>query len=32
MNTSLNISSFGERRNGEILVVHRGGVIYKLAG
>jgi glucose/arabinose dehydrogenase len=32
MNTSLNISSFGERRNGEILVVHRGGVVYKLAG
>ena len=32
MNTSLNISSFGERRNGEILVVDRGGVVYKLAG
>ncbi len=29
--TGLNIASFGERRNGELLVVHRGGVIYRLA-
>jgi glucose/arabinose dehydrogenase len=31
MNTSLNISSFGERRNGELLVVDRGGTVYRLA-
>jgi glucose/arabinose dehydrogenase len=31
MNTSLNVSSFGERRNGELLVVDRGGVVYRLA-
>jgi hypothetical protein len=30
-NTSLNISSFGERRDGELLVVDRGGAIYRLA-
>jgi len=30
-NTALNVSSFGERRNGELLVVDRGGAIYKLA-
>jgi hypothetical protein len=30
-NTSLNVSSFGERRNGELLVVSRGGGIYKIA-
>jgi glucose/arabinose dehydrogenase len=30
-NTSLNISSFGERRGGELLVVDRGGVVYRLA-
>jgi glucose/arabinose dehydrogenase len=30
-NTSLNISSFGERRNGELLVVDRGGAVYKIA-
>jgi glucose/arabinose dehydrogenase len=30
-NTSLNIASFGERRNGELLVVHRGGTIYRIA-
>lgn len=29
--TALNISSFGERRNGEILVVDRGGTVYRLA-
>ena len=30
--TSLNISSFGERRNGEILVVDRGsGTVFKIA-
>ena len=29
--TSLNISSFGERRNGELLVVDRGGAVYKIA-
>lgn len=29
--TALNISSFGERRNGELLVVDRGGVVYRLA-
>lgn len=29
--TGHNISSFGERRNGELLVVARGGTIYKLA-
>jgi glucose/arabinose dehydrogenase len=29
--TGLRISSFGERRNGEILVVDRGGTVYKLA-
>ncbi len=31
MNTSLNISSFGERQNGELLVVDRGGTVYRLA-
>lgn len=31
MNTSLNVSSFGKRSSGELLVVHRGGAIYKLA-
>ncbi len=31
MDTSLNVSSFGERRDGELLVVHRGGVVYRLA-
>jgi glucose/arabinose dehydrogenase len=30
-NTSLNVSSFGVRRSGELLVVDRGGAIYKLA-
>jgi glucose/arabinose dehydrogenase len=30
-NTGLNISSFGERRNGEILVVDRGGTVYQIA-
>jgi glucose/arabinose dehydrogenase len=30
-NTDLSISSFGERRNGELLVVHRGGTIYRIA-
>ena len=29
-NTSLNVSSFGERRDGQLLVVDRGGVIYRL--
>jgi glucose/arabinose dehydrogenase len=29
-NTSLNVSSFGERRNGELLVVGRGGAIYRI--
>jgi glucose/arabinose dehydrogenase len=29
--TSLNISSFGERRNGELLVVDRGGRVFKIA-
>ena len=29
--TSLNISSFGERRNGELLVVDRGGRVFRLA-
>jgi glucose/arabinose dehydrogenase len=28
--TSLNISSFGERRNGELLVVDRGGAVYEI--
>jgi glucose/arabinose dehydrogenase len=31
MNTSLNVSSFGERRNGELLVVDRAGAVYRLA-
>ena len=31
MNTGLVISSFGERRNGELLVVDRGGSVYRLA-
>jgi glucose/arabinose dehydrogenase len=30
-NTRLNIASFGERRSGEVLVVHRGGTIYRIA-
>ncbi len=30
-NTALNVSSFGERRNGELLVVDLGGTIYRLA-
>jgi glucose/arabinose dehydrogenase len=30
-NTDLSISSFGERRNGALLVVHRGGSIYRIA-
>ncbi len=30
-NTAHNIASFGERRNGELLVVHRGGTIYRIA-
>ena len=29
--TGLNVSSFGERRNGELLLVARGGVVYKFA-
>ncbi len=29
--TSLNISSFGERRSGEILVVDRGGSVYEIS-
>jgi glucose/arabinose dehydrogenase len=29
-NSSLNVSSFGERRDGELLVVDRGGAIYRL--
>jgi glucose/arabinose dehydrogenase len=29
--TSLNISSFGERRNGELLVVDHGGAVYKIS-
>jgi hypothetical protein len=31
MDTDLNVSSFGERRSGEILVVDLGGTIYRLA-
>jgi glucose/arabinose dehydrogenase len=30
LNTSLNISSFGEGRFGELYVVHHGGTVYKL--
>ncbi|MGH3012139.1 MAG: PQQ-dependent sugar dehydrogenase [Gaiellaceae bacterium] len=30
-NTALNVSSFGERRNGELLVVDLRGTIYRLA-
>jgi glucose/arabinose dehydrogenase len=29
-NTSLSVSSFGERRNGELLVVSRGGAVYRI--
>jgi glucose/arabinose dehydrogenase len=31
-NTGLKITSFGERRDGELLVVHRRGTIYKISG
>jgi glucose/arabinose dehydrogenase len=31
LDTSLNITSFGEDSNGELLVVHHGGTIYRLA-
>jgi hypothetical protein len=31
LDTSLNISSFGETGKGELLIVAHGGTIYKLA-